>query len=70
MGKSELIAGDVNKDGVAQSLDISYVIEKYGINQDDTEYKEIYDFNNDGEVQSLDLSWAIENFGKCRRINF
>ena len=68
LGQKELIAGDINKDGVIQILDLSYILSGYGVNNTDPKYDFKVDFNEDTEIQILDLSIFLSNYSLSRQI--
>jgi hypothetical protein len=53
-----LPAGDLNNDGIINSLDWSLVGERWFTNYPD------YDFNSDGLVNSIDFSYMNRNWGR------
>lgn len=68
LGYKELIAGDINKDGCIQILDLSLLMTVFGITNTDSNYNIKYDFNEDLEIQILDLSTMMANFSRSRSI--
>lgn len=68
LGYKELIAGDVNKDGSIQILDLSELMSIFGIDNVNPNYNVKYDFNEDGEVQILDLSFLMSDFSETRKV--
>ena len=68
LGKKDLIAGDVNKDGVIQTLDLSLFLSKYNVKKGDSDYSLSVDFNEDESVQTLDLSIFLANYKAVRTI--
>lgn len=66
LGYKELLAGDVNKDGSIQILDMSELMKIYGANNTDPKYDIKYDFNDDMEIQILDLSYLMKNYSISR----
>lgn len=69
LGKTELYAGDVNKDGQIQLIDASLLQMQYGTTEVDNSYDISYDFNEDGQIQLIDISYIINNYGRIRNIN-
>ena len=68
LGNKELLAGDVNKDGSIQILDMSELMNVFGIDNTDSKYNRRYDFNDDTQIQILDLSYIMKNFSLSRVI--
>lgn len=68
LGYKELIAGDINKDGCIQILDLSELMSIFGIDNTDSKYDIRCDFNEDSEIQILDLSTIMSNFSEIRRV--
>lgn len=68
LGNKELLAGDVNKDGSIQILDMSELMNVFGIDNTDSKYNIRYDFNDDTQIQILDLSYIMKNFSLSRVI--
>lgn len=68
LGYRELIPGDINKDGTIQILDLSQLMNVFGINSTNSNYNVKYDFNEDTEVQILDLSYIMANFSEVKII--
>lgn len=66
IGFRKLIAGDTNKDGVIQLVDLSDLVSLYGINDTNEKYDIRFDFNNDKQIQLQDMSKIIENYSKAR----
>ena len=62
IGEKELYAGDVNKDGVIQLLDLSMLYSAYQTDTTSANYDKKMDFNNDGRIQLLDLSALKANY--------
>lgn len=68
LGYKELIAGDINKDGVIQIQDLSAITNLYGIDDTDMDYHIKYDFNDDKQIQLQDMSYIISNYSLAREI--
>lgn len=68
LGEKELLAGDINKDGIIQLLDLSAILAIYESTQTDDTYNEIIDFNKDGRIQLVDLSILLANYEINREI--
>lgn len=68
LGYKELYAGDFNKDGCIQIVDMSMILNSYGTDSNDSGYELKKDFNEDGEIQILDLSVFLRNYNKNRII--
>lgn len=71
LGNKELLAGDINKDGVVQLRDLTTLKTYYGIiSSDGNDYydNEELDFNEDGEIQLRDLTTLKSNYGEYRII--
>jgi len=51
------LAGDTNADGVIDLIDLSNIIDYFGVTQEDSEWREaeFYDFNNNGEIDIADI---------------
>ena len=62
VGEKELYAGDVNKDGVIQLLDLSMLYSAYQTDTTSANYDKKIDFNDDGRIQLLDLSALKANY--------
>lgn len=68
IGQKELYAGDFNKDGVIQLLDLSMLYSVYDIDTTSSSYISKVDVNDDGRIQLLDLSALKANYEKNRII--
>lgn len=68
LGEKELLAGDVNKDGVIQLIDLSTILKSYETKDTDIDYNKVLDFNEDGKIQLVDLSILLGNYEKNRKI--
>lgn len=68
IGQKELFAGDANKDGVIQLLDLSMLYSNYELNSTSEGFMTKLDFNDDGKIQLLDLSALKANYEKNRII--
>ena len=68
MGYKELYAGDFNKDGCIQIVDMSMILNVYGTDNTSSDYKLAMDFNEDGQIQIFDLSVFLRNYNKSRII--
>lgn len=66
IGKKELYAGDFNKDGVIQLLDLSMLYSVYGIDSTAANFDTKIDVNDDNRIQLLDLSALNSNYEKIR----
>ena len=64
----ELYAGDVNKDGAIEILDVSELTTIFGVVETDSSYDIKYDFDDDNEVGILDISAIIANYSMIRVI--
>ena len=52
-----LYHGDVNKDGIVEGEDLTYINIYYGIMSDDENYNLSYDLNEDGIIEGEDLTY-------------
>lgn len=68
LGQKELFAGDFNKDGVVQLLDLSMLYSSYDIDSTSSSYMTKLDVNDDGKIQLLDLAALKANYEKNRVI--
>lgn len=68
IGQRELFAGDFNKDGVIQLLDLSMLYSVYEADTTSSSYMSKVDVNDDGRIQLLDLSALKANYEKNRII--
>lgn len=68
LGYKELLAGDINKDGAIQILDLTMINNLYGCNSTDSGYDIKYDFNEDLQIQMLDMTFVISNYSQAREI--
>lgn len=68
LGEKELLAGDVNKDGVIQLIDLSTILKSYETKNTDTDYNKDLDFNEDGKIQLVDLSILLGNYETNRKV--
>lgn len=68
LGYKELYAGDFNKDGCIQIVDMSMILNVYGTDNTSSDYKLAMDFNEDGQIQIFDLSVFLRNYNKSRVI--
>lgn len=68
LGEKELLAGDINKDGTIQLLDLSALLAIYESKDADSLYNKEIDFNEDGKIQLVDLSILLGNYEKNREI--
>ena len=68
LGEVNLIAGDVNKDGVVELEDMSYINNNYDSTKGDGKYEEKYDFTGDEIVDLEDLSLINNNYDKQKTI--
>ncbi len=62
--KEDFMAGDVNKDGYVDVIDLLYLIDAFGAATGDPHYDAGCDFNSDGTVDVIDLLMMIDNFGR------
>lgn len=68
VGQKELFAGDFNKDGVIQLLDLSMLYSSYDVDSASSKYMTKLDVNDDGRIQLLDLAALKANYEKTRTI--
>lgn len=68
LGEKELLAGDINKDGTIQLLDLSALLAIYETKTTDSSYNKEIDFNEDGKIQLVDMSILLGNYEKNREI--
>lgn len=68
LGYVELLAGDINKDGRIEILDVIRLMSIYGNRKGDTNYKIECDLNRDEEVEILDKIVLMTNYAKERNI--
>lgn len=62
LGQVTLNAGDINKDGTIQLMDLTMLSKIYGIADTDNNFDERADFNCDGRVQLMDLTVLSKNY--------
>ena len=68
LGQIELIAGDVNKDGVVEILDKVLITKQNGTNSSSPDFSVECDLNDDGKVEILDKTIVTKNNGQRRKI--
>ena len=68
LGYKELVAGDLNKDGIVNVVDLSLFMNEYGSQEIDDAYDIKYDFNEDGKVNVVDLSIFMTDYSEIREI--
>lgn len=68
LGYKELYAGDFNKDGCIQIVDMAMILNVYGTDSTSSDYKLEMDFNEDGQIQIFDLSVFLRNYNISRII--
>lgn len=68
LGQIELIAGDVNKDGVVEILDKVLITKQNGTNSSSADFSVECDLNDDGKVEILDKTIVTKNNGQRRKI--
>lgn len=66
IGLKELYAGDFNKDGVIQLLDLSMLYSAYQTDTTSSNFDKKIDVNDDGRIQLLDLSALKANYEVSR----
>lgn len=66
LGLKELYAGDLNKDGIIQLLDLSMLYSVYQADKTSSNYDKKIDLNDDGKIQLLDLSALKANYELTR----
>lgn len=57
LGNIELIPGDVNKDGIVEGEDLTYITIYYDVIEGEQSYDESYDLNEDGIIEGEDLTY-------------
>jgi hypothetical protein len=62
--KESFMAGDVNKDGWVDVVDLLYLVDAFGSLAGDPNYNAASDFNHDDAVDVVDLLMLVDNFGK------
>lgn len=68
-GRIELIAGDIDKDGVIGILDKTIVTKQNGKNKlTDTDFNASADINDDGKINITDKTVITKNNGSTRTI--
>lgn len=68
LGNKDLIAGDLNKDGVIEVSDLSKFLGGFGTTADDETFQSELDFNEGGSVEISDLSTFLGNYQEVREI--
>ena len=63
-----LTAGDINKDGMIEIEDISFISNNYDVSSEDSKYEERMDLTGDGIIDVEDLSLINNNYDKQRTI--
>lgn len=69
LGQIILFAGDIDKNGVVNSLDIATIKTRYAMYTTDEGVQEAYDVNLDTIINMLDISYVTVNYAKTREIN-
>ena len=64
----DLVAGDVNKDGVVEILDKVLITKQNGTSSSSPDFFEGYDLNDDGVIEILDKTIVTKNNGQRRKI--
>lgn len=68
LGEKELLAGDVNKDGVITITDLTLLQEIFGVSTSEDNYNESMNFNEDDYINITDLTALLENYLESRKI--
>lgn len=68
IGTKQIVAGDVNKDGIIKATDQSAILKVYGKTDKTSEYNIKYDFIEDGTIKATDYSILLKNYGKSKTI--
>jgi hypothetical protein len=61
--KESFLAGDVNKDGAVDVVDLLYFVDAFGSVGGDPSYSADCDFNHDDAVDVVDLLMLVDNWG-------
>jgi len=66
LGEIELLAGDINADGVIDIADFTFMAARYRSNQGDADYDAKADLNKDGTINIQDLAILGSHFGSTQ----
>ena len=69
LGNIDLIPGDINKDGLVDTEDLTFVNIYYDVMQEDAGYELKYDINEDGIIEAEDMTYINIYYDKTRTIN-
>lgn len=69
LGIINLIAGDLNKDGQIQLLDLALLSDVYDAISGDENFVKEYDINEDDQLQLMDMAYISANYDMIRNIN-
>ncbi len=68
LGYKELLAGDLNKDGIIEIVDVAVLMNIYGNNLGDADYDVKGDLNEDGAIEIVDKAVLMTNYSEIRKI--
>lgn len=68
IGTKQIVAGDIDKDGIVKAKDQSALLKVYGKTDKSSEYHVKYDFIEDGTIKATDYSILLKNYGKKKTI--
>ena len=66
LGSKTLLAGDVNKNGVIEILDMTTILDNFSVLISDENYDISMDFNEDESINILDLTALLTNYSERR----
>lgn len=70
LGEEQLVAGDLNKDGIINQRDMGLLYNTYGSKLGESRYDNnlAYDFNEDTYINQRDTGYALNNYTKAMKI--
>ena len=70
LGQKDLIAGDINKDGIVNAIDTALIKSVYGIGKENAAFADniACDFNEDEKINAVDLAIALSNYSSVIKI--
>lgn len=70
LGENQLVAGDLNKDGIVNQRDMGLLYNTYGSKLGESRYDNnlAYDFNEDTYINQRDTGYALNNYTKAMKI--
>lgn len=63
LSQVELLAGDINRDGIIDIADFTFLAGRYGTRVGDSDYSPLADLNSDGAINIQDLAILASHFG-------